>query len=166
MQQEGLICEVGCGKIQTSSNLIAIGIRKMCAITILANTLRLPFRDEYFTLVNSNYIIEHYSHKDVESLFFGLIRIVQPSGSLKLRRPDLHVKALTFFLMPDWKSKIDFNGEQEYQDYFTISVYSCGAMKKLLERAGLLHSMKIYNDFLRNIFSIIRFAIGVREENV
>lgn len=81
-----LVLDVGAGANQ--SGTLNIDIRPLKGIDVVCNALYLPFRDNTFTKVIHNQVLEHFSYRHALDLLKEIYRVLKPGGTLEFWTPN------------------------------------------------------------------------------
>jgi predicted SAM-dependent methyltransferase len=133
---KSLMLDIGCGESKIEGAL-GLDIRRTNSVNVVADARFLPFRDESFNHVYSSHLIEHFSHQEVKSVLAEWVRVLQKSGVLEIRCPDLRARAFLFFLNPSWRDVINIYGRQDYAGNYHKCGFSYSLLKNLLESLGI-----------------------------
>ena len=142
-----LICEIGVGEKPSFEYSVRVDIRKTPFVTIIADALYLPFKDDIFDHVYSAHTIEHFPHDKVLDVLLDWVRICMPGGKIELRCPDLRVRALFFFFNPTFQNIKNIYGGQDYPGNFHLSGFSYGILKNLLKQCGVKNIRRVFDGY-------------------
>jgi len=137
-----MILDLGCGDEKFEGS-IALDLRRTRSVDIVADAHKLPFRDNSFDYVFSSHLIEHFSHRETESILREWIRILKHGGTIEIRCPDLRARALLFFLNPSWQNVRNIYGEQDYEGNQHRCGFAFKNLKSLLEACGISNVKRI-----------------------
>jgi len=141
-----ILIDIGCGDNKLDGAL-GIDFRKDSSADVLADALRLPFRDESIDHVFSSYLIEHYSHRAIKDVLGEWVRILKLDGLLELRCPNLRARALLFVLNPTWHSIVQIFGEQDHAGNFHKSGFNKGLLKEFIKSVGIVDIKDVFEPY-------------------
>ena len=113
--------DVGCGE-RKKDNFVGLDIRKLPQVAIVADTRKLPLRNEAFDYMYSSHLIEHFSHREVGRILAEWVRVLKRGGILEILCPDLRARALLFFLKLSWENVKNIYRGQEHKGNY----HKCG----------------------------------------
>jgi predicted SAM-dependent methyltransferase len=134
--------DIGCGD-NKRVGFIGVDIRRSKAVDVVADARKLPFRDGSFDHVYSSHLIEHFSHREVQSVLAEWVRVLKKGGILEIRCPDLRARALLFFLNPSWLNVTNIYGGQDYAGNYHKCGFSYGLLKGLLKSCGIIKIRRV-----------------------
>jgi len=146
MIAKNVVIDIGCGETK-KEGAIGVDLRKTKCVDIVANARWLPFRDQSIDHVYSSHVIEHFSHRETESVLTEWVRCLKKGGIFEIRCPDLRARAFLFFLSPSWQNVKHIYGEQDYPGNSHKCGFSCGILKDLLKRQGIKNIKRIINGY-------------------
>ena len=126
---------------------IGIDIRHAPGVGILADARNLPLRTESVDVVYSNHALEHFGHREVESVLNEWVRVLKRKGTIEISCPDLRIRSLLFFLFPSWKNIKNIYGEQDHEGNYHKSGFSFELLKGLLKACGITKVSRIIDGF-------------------
>lgn len=141
-----MMLDIGCGENPKKGD-IGLDLRKTSSVNIVADARMLPFKDESFDHVYSSHLIEHFSHREVRDVLLEWARVLEKSGTIEIRCPDLRVRALLFFLSPSWQNVKNIYGEQDYVENQHRCGFSFRLLKHLLESCGIRNVKRIVKGY-------------------
>jgi len=130
-----MILDIGCGDRKKGD--IGLDIRIIKNIDIRADARLLPFRDDSFTHIFSEDVLEHFSHREIKTIINEWIRVLKRDGIFEIRCPDLRVRALLFVIHPTLMDIKNIYGEQDYEYNYHKCGFSYSILKNLLESYGI-----------------------------
>ena len=131
-----MMLDIGCGETLKKGD-IGLDLRKTSSVDIVADARMLPFKDDSFDYVYSSHLIEHFSHREVRNVLLEWVRVLEKSGTIEIRCPDLRARALLFFLNPSWQNLKDIYGAQDHIGNYHKCGFSFQILKSLLEACGV-----------------------------
>lgn len=137
-----MILDIGCGD-EKVEGAIALDMRKTKSVDILADARKLPLKDNVFDHVFCSHLIEHFSHRETESVLGEWVRVLKQGGTIEIRCPDLRARALLFFLNPSWQNVRNIYGEQDYEGNQHRCGFSYKNLKSLLILCGISNVKRI-----------------------
>jgi predicted SAM-dependent methyltransferase len=123
--------DIGCGE-NKQPGFIGLDFRTASLVDIVADARCLPFRDKSFDHVFSSHTIEHFSHKEVDQVVAGWVRILKKGGVIEICCPDLRARSFLFFLFPTWNNIVNIYGGQDYEGNYHKCGFSYGLLRKML----------------------------------
>jgi len=157
----GLLIDVGCGLGYLTRYFLDLGIKavgvdiskenvkfakKKIAPNgsfILANGVKLPFRDKCFTTVILNDVLEHVPYYLAHPMLNEVKRILKVDGKLyisvanryQIREPHTLIPFLTWLPRPCWNPICRLIRKRQYRNYYP---YTLGMLEKLCRKVGLI----------------------------
>lgn len=133
----------------------------------------LPFKDNSFDIVWSDYVLEHLNNP--EDSFKEVYRVLKPEGSFFFRTPNkYHYVSLISNITPNWFHtlvankirELPENAHEPYKTYYRAN--SIKAIKSLVEKTGFkdLELKLIETEPSYLLFNQVTFYIGLIYERV
>ena len=132
-----LSLDIGCGESKRRGS-IGVDIRRTSGVDVVSDARYLLFRNEVFDSVYSSYLLEHFSHREVQQVVAEWVRVLNKNDVIEIRCPDLRTRALLFFLNSTWYNVKNIYGEQDFPE----NTHKCGFSYGLLK--GLLKSYRLF----------------------
>lgn len=134
---------------------------------------RLPFDDQSFDLVFSDFVVEHVEHP--QQFFKEVLRVLKPEGSFHFRTPNLyHYVTLVSRLTPHWFHELVANrsrgieevAQDPYPTFYRLN--TTGAIRKMAQSVGYTRAdiqlVEGHPSYL--VFSKPTFLAGVAYERL
>lgn len=134
-----MLLDLGSGEERIKDDAIALDLRPLRNIDIIADVSHLPFLEERFDHLYTSHLIEHFSHKTVKSVLINMIKTLKKGGIVEIRCPDLRARALLFFFFPTWKNIKKIYGGQDHLHNYHKCGFSSGLLKKMLNEIGVIN---------------------------
>lgn len=138
------VLDIGCGTAK-KAGAIGLDMLRTDCVDIIGDARSLPFDDESFDVVYSSHIIEHFSHKEINTVLKEWIRCLKTGGTLEIRCPWLRIRALLFFLHPSWSNMTQIYGGQDHDGNFHKCGFSFELLKTILEENGIKEVKMVKN---------------------
>jgi glycosyltransferase involved in cell wall biosynthesis/ubiquinone/menaquinone biosynthesis C-methylase UbiE len=158
--KSGLLIDVGCGLGYLTAHALDVGIKAIGVDVskenvkvakkeiapngsfILANGVKLPFRDECFTTIILNDVLEHVPYDLAHPMLNEIKRILKVDGKLyisvanryQIREPHTQIPFLTWLPKPCWDTICRLIRKRPYQNYYP---YTIGRLEKICRGVGL-----------------------------
>jgi SAM-dependent methyltransferase len=158
--RSGLLIDVGCGLgyltqyfLDHGIEAIGVDISKEYLKTakkispkgrfILANGVKLPFRDEHFATVILNDVLEHVPYDCAYPILTEITRVLKTDGKLyisvanryQIREPHTQIPFLTWLPRTCWNPICRLILKRQYQNYYP---YTNRLLEKLCQEVGLI----------------------------
>ena len=147
MTEESVILEIGVGNNKKMSGSLGVDVRKTLNVDVISDARHLPFKTSSIDILYSAHTIEHFSHRETESVIHEWNRVLKPEGSIEIRCPDLRIRAFLFLINPADDNIKNIYGGQEYPENFHKSGFSYGLLKKILKKCGFTQIRRIFDGY-------------------
>jgi len=125
---------LGCGNVH-KKGYTNIDHRKTSATDLVCDVMRLPHFSSSVDLIETYHVIEHISHRHIETLFSEWHRVLKPNGLLVIECPDFN-EAIEDYLAGNESRLFNIFGWQRFKGDAHLFGYNFDRLKKCLERCG------------------------------
>lgn len=133
-----LLLNVGCGK-DVREGFINIDLFSDDGRVVYMDIRKLEFDDNSVDLILASDILEHFSHREIDSILYEWARVLKPNGELIIRSPSLKLQTkayLTGAWNADIASYMIFGGQTNPGDYHCVA-FDHQSISLHLQKAGL-----------------------------
>lgn len=136
------IVDIGCGPLYREfpeGKVTRVDIREDCNPDYRCDVRSLPFASDYFDIVFSSHVLEHFPRADWEDVLKEWVRILRPDGEIRLVLPNIywaaHMIAVEKVINDDVLNVL--YGAQSYPHDFHYNGLTPERMKLALKKLGL-----------------------------
>ncbi|MFW5701952.1 MAG: glycosyltransferase, partial [Bacteroidota bacterium] len=135
---EPLLLNLGCGK-DVRDGFVNIDLFSDDPRVVRMDVRNLEFRDRAAKMILASDILEHFSHREIDSVLGEWSRVLKPGGELMIRCPSLRLQAEEY-LNGAWDADVAsymiFGGQTNPGDYHAVG-FDEKSIRRHLEKAGL-----------------------------
>lgn len=136
---------LGCGEY-IKEEYINIDIRRLPGVDVVADVLKLPFRDNSADEIRAIDVYEHVSYLKSQELLRHWVSILKKGGLLFIQSPSID-RVAEYFRSADNLEMIETTigcifGGQDYHENFHYTICHPGLMDHYLKQAGIKETIE------------------------
>lgn len=150
------ILEIGCGEHPAAHTTIRLDARPLPHVDIVGDGANLPFPDNYLDGIYARHVIEHWSHRQTQTILTEWLRVIKPGGYLELHCPDMD-KLIKHYqhAHKDEYTGLEFTadllsyylfGGQDYPENFHCAGFTFLSLREKLLSLGVVKVVRLHQD--------------------
>ena len=149
-----MVVNIGAGEGR-HEGMINLHIRLLPEVDVVGNASNLPFRSDSVDELLAKDLIEHFPTKETGRILSEWIRVIKPTGLIRLQTPDLRVLCRGYL-----RGKLDVEktvswlyGEQDHPFNFHRTIFDEERLRRMLFERGIVDTRRLHDTVSsKNIF--------------